>query len=62
MLKFSNYFRIILDWIFFDLEYSKDCTSDYVMISEVEVEVDPDGPQTGVFEKLCGNFDKNITR
>ena len=34
------------------------------MISEVEIEtkVDPDGPQTGVFEKLCGNFDKNITR
>ena len=34
------------------------------MISEVEVETEdhPDGPQTGVFEKLCGNFDKNISR
>ena len=34
------------------------------MISEIEIENrdDPDRPQTGIFEKLCGNFDKNISR
>ena len=34
------------------------------MISEIEIETtdDPDRPQKGIFEKLCGNFDKNISR
>ena len=33
------------------------------MISELEIETtdDPDRPQRGSFEKLCGNFDKNIS-
>ena len=64
------YFRIILDWDKFDLEYSEGCTLDYVLVMETDSTPDMKenqtersiGLETSVFEKMCGNFEKNITK
>ena len=47
------------------MEYSKECTADYVMLIEPENNgnntKEDDEPQVGKYEKLCGSFSENIT-
>ena len=66
------FLRIRLEWKKFDLEYSRDCTKDYVLLVEPvgtgentlnEIpSLNNTSTETGKYEKFCGNFSgQNLT-